>query len=232
MTLGTAVDAPSRVPVRSRLELVWRWVLVVAWLAVLALLVTTGQRDSTWQELRHDVRSGDAHDIWMTHGLPGNAHGSSTVEVTWRDGLLGYRATVTEARPPRGPAPVVPDVVAALRDLDPDVEVAHHRWADTSSSVLGWRVSDWTGFLALTLFLATIMLLITQPAPWRATRWAWFWLITVASPIGLAAFLLLSGPTGVLPAPREPRRRLTGGWALLLALLVSAVSDAVVVGIA
>lgn len=33
----------------------------------------------------------------------------------------------------------------------------------------------------------------------------------------MVAFLLLAGPTYLLPEPEQPDRRLTGGWAFLLA---------------
>ena len=65
----------------------------------------------------------------------------------------------------------------------------------------------------------------TGPDPWR--RWtaavAAFLVPVVAAwlllpPVGSIAFLLLSGPTAGLPAPRNPRRRLSGGWAFLLSL--------------
>ena len=54
--------------------------------------------------------------------------------------------------------------------------------------------------------------------PERATRWAWFWLQW--NPVGVLAFLLLSGPVPGVPAPRPGARRLTGGWAFLLSLLL------------
>jgi hypothetical protein len=66
--------------------------------------------------------------------------------------------------------------------------------------------------------LATLLLLVREPQPWRATPWAWFWIWT--TPIGTPLYLLLSGPTPLLPAPRNPNRRLTGGWAFLLAFVL------------
>ena len=34
------------------------------------------------------------------------------------------------------------------------------------------------------------------------------------------AFLLLGGPTSIVPAPQDRTRRLTGGWAFLISLVV------------
>jgi hypothetical protein len=72
------------------------------------------------------------------------------------------------------------------------------------------------GISAFLLFLAGFPLLMIGPHPWRATRWAWFWLLL--PPVGNVVFLLLSGPTPGVPRPRNPRRRLTGGWAFWLSL--------------
>ncbi len=51
------------------------------------------------------------------------------------------------------------------------------------------------------------------------TRWAGFWLIT--TPFGQILFLLMSGPTPGLRAPRDLNRGLSGGWAFLLSLVLS-----------
>lgn len=85
---------------------------------------------------------------------------------------------------------------------------------------MGWHVPPVVAMSAALLFFAGFGLLIAGPQPWRATRWAWFWLLL--PPVGSVAFLLLSGPTPGLPSPRNPRRRLTGGGgvAFLLSLLL------------
>lgn len=63
------------------------------------------------------------------------------------------------------------------------------------------------------------------PAPWRATSWAWIWLILGGGPLGSIAYLLLGGPLG-LWRPRDVNRRLTGGWAFLIALVLGGGSNA------
>jgi hypothetical protein len=45
--------------------------------------------------------------------------------------------------------------------------------------------------------------------------------VVAAAPVGVPAFLILSGRTPPLPAPRIGARRLTGGWAFLLAAVIS-----------
>lgn len=103
-----------------------------------------------------------------------------------------------------------------LLRTDPGLRVLHDNAADSVSPLLGWRGPNWLGAAAAILFLISFMLLVSGPQPWRATRWAWFWLLL--PPIGSIAFLLLSGPTPLLPRPKDPARRLTGGWAFLLAI--------------
>lgn len=228
MTLGTGVEPSTEPRIRSRLELRWRWVLLLGWLAVLVAALATGTREAGWHDLRDAVASGDVTSVSTTRGLGPHTRGSTPVEVTWRQGIVRYRTEMREVRPLRRTTPprVVADVDAALLALQPGLTVTHHEWVTSSAAVLGWRVSGWFAWLGVALFLFTLVLLMTQPEPWRATRWAWFWLIWSAP--GLAAYLLLSGPTGILPPPRHPERRLTGGWAFLLALVVSSATSALV----
>lgn len=238
MSLGSDVEATDRWWVRSALELGWRWTLIVGCLVLFAVVLVTGTRESTWDDLRASVAAGDVQDVTIEGGLS-RGHGYGTVEVTWRHGLLRHRAEVIEARPlseaphrrPGDRQPVVRDVQAQLTALDPDLGVSREPWPSSSSSLSGWELSTGAGFLGFGLFLATLLTLSLQPPTWRATRWAWFWLVLFAPPLGLPAYLLLGGPTGIIPAPRDPRRRLTGGWAFLLAIVVSAFSDSVILGL-
>ncbi|WP_134742142.1 hypothetical protein [Nocardioides sp. 503] len=75
------------------------------------------------------------------------------------------------------------------------------------------------------LFLVTLLLLLAGQRPtWRATRWAWFWVLGLG-PVGVPLFLLLGGPcVGVRPA-RPGGARLTGGWAFLIVAVVSSGFD-------
>ncbi len=76
------------------------------------------------------------------------------------------------------------------------------------------------------VLLGATLVLNGGPRPWRATRWAWAWLVLLVPPFGIAAYLALGGPTGLF-RPRDPRRVwLTGGWAFLLALLLGGGSTA------
>ncbi|MBB2892973.1 hypothetical protein [Flexivirga oryzae] len=71
-------------------------------------------------------------------------------------------------------------------------------------------------------FVAALFVLINGPQPRWATRWGWFWLIlNPALVVTLPLFLLASGPLRPTDHPEPPTgRRLTGGWAFLLAVIV------------
>lgn len=90
---------------------------------------------------------------------------------------------------------------------------AQSAWGD----VLGWRTSIWLGIAALTLSIAVLSLLITGPEPRHATKWAWFWMFTSSLGI-LAVVAYLAFGLGGKPRPGE--RRLTGGWAFLLSIII------------
>lgn len=219
-----------------------RWALTrwVGWalLACFALLVVvaavTGERVSSYDDLRHAVASGDVDEVTVTGGLSANAHGASTVEVRWSSGLIDRVSTVVEARPrSAGPAMtgdlrVVRSVEDDLTAVEPDLTV-HHDDQHGYSEVLGWRLPSWAGGVCLVAWLGTLFLLVGGPAPWRANRWAWFWFILLAQPVGLLGYLLLGGPTWLFP-PRTDETRLRGGQGFLLALLTGAVLGAFLVG--
>ena len=81
----------------------------------------------------------------------------------------------------------------------------------------------WVIATALVGYLGGIGVLITAPTTWRATAWGWFWIAT--NPLGMLAFLLLSGPFPGVPAPRDPQQRLSGVRAFTVGLLLSAAVD-------
>ncbi|MFC3688022.1 hypothetical protein [Aquipuribacter hungaricus] len=75
----------------------------------------------------------------------------------------------------------------------------------------------------LVAWLATLWLVVAGPEPYRATRWAWAWLLAPGlGPLGPLACVVLSGPTPGLGVVRPAGRRLRGGWALLVSLALSA----------
>ena len=58
------------------------------------------------------------------------------------------------------------------------------------TEIYGWRLPSSLGWVGLVAIVGTLALLVSDPQPWRATRQAWFWLMT--NPIGTIVFLVLT----------------------------------------
>ena len=155
------------------------------------------------------------------------------MEVHWRSGMFAHSTQVVEARPlaagrRAGARDGVTGVVRGdlgdeLRRLQPGLRVERVGYpSGPSTEVLGRELTGWTAGVLIVVFLGTLGLLVLGPEPWRATRWAWFWLVTsAAAPLAAVAYLVLAGPTSLSRAPRDGSRRLTGGWAFLIASVVT-----------
>ncbi|MBA2954312.1 hypothetical protein GON03_08265 [Nocardioides sp. MAH-18] len=210
------------------------WLLLAVALVLAGTLVLAGQRPASYVALQTAIERGEV-DAVTVHGGLGEGRGSATVDLVWRDGWLWRVSTVTEAtsrrdagNSPEGPV-FVGSVSDSLRELRPGLEVERDGWRPYDE-VGSWRVPQRVSQLAVVLVFGVLVLLLATPRPWRATRWAWFWLVWAAFPLGLIAFLVLGGPTGLL-RPARPEKRLTGGWAFLLAVGVNAVGGTVVTAI-
>lgn len=208
-----------------------RGVLVGLWLVLAGLTVLVGVRDTTYADLEAGLASGRVDRVAVSGGLPAGSTGSATVTVTWRDGLFRDRASIVEttsAREARASRMsdsgryVVGSVRGSLAQRFPDVTVvgAPESQAMDGGSVWEVNLPTWLLLGFAVAFLGTLGTITGGPQPWRATRWAWFWVYTM--PGGAVAFLVLSGPSWPLPAPRAGHRRLTGGFAVLLTALVGA----------
>lgn len=214
---------------------------VVAWVLLAATVVLTGafflvtEEPTSYRDLRAAVADREVDEV-VVDGPTSPYRGEVTVQVRWRSGPFGairHVATVTEQHPlrdrPWRRRIVVEDVGEDLTALDPDVVVSREQdvLGDSSFSAFGRPVPGWFVAVAAAVGLWTFLLLITGDPPWRATRWAWFWLMGMAPPVGIVLFLLLSGRTGCLP-PRRPEGKLTGGWAFLIAFAVNSVTQTLV----
>jgi hypothetical protein len=207
--------------VRRRMLLAGLWLLVVIAVAPIA------QRPASLSALYEAAENGRLGTVRLTEGLPPGATGYVTQHVVWRDAWWVLRRTSVVVVSPgeRPPAELseprartTDDVAAQLRQRDRRVRLASMDREPSSFSVHGWTLPGWVGPALIVHTLLTLFVLVNGPEPWRATRWAWFWLLT--PPIGTMVFLVLSGPTPGLPRPRGRGRRLTGGWAFLLALVI------------
>ncbi len=236
--------AEARPTARGPAERRWdqlRLLLLVGWLAVAVLTVVLGDRAGSWEQLRAGVASGSVDHVEVNGELPertaGAVSGVSVVELRWRDGLVGYRADVVQvlgadpdaaamAETERTASALGPGTPALtsypsvrLQQLRADVDLTSGDGRPAvSGDLLGWRVPGALPWAVFGLVLVAFAVLALGPVPWRATRWAWFWLMW--TPIASVGFLLLGGPTPGIPASAG-RRRLTGGWAFLLSLLLA-----------
>lgn len=105
-------------------------------------------------------------------------------------------------------------LLAAAAASPRDVEVREVEELPTPSS------PAWQLYLGLGALVALPLTLIAGPEPRLATRWAWFWLAVHAWPVAIAYLALEPTPVWDRRGRTAPERRLTGGWAFLLGLLL------------
>jgi hypothetical protein len=127
------------------------------------------------------------------------------------------------ARDARRNGSAEPVIVGSVEDhlaaLNPDVRLTQGSLRGSTFSALDYEAPGSVGLAYLVLLVGTLGL-ISGPRPWRATRWAWAWLVLIAPAFGVPAYFLFGGSTGLF-RPRPPGRIwLTGGWAFLLAILL------------
>ncbi|MCY4728782.1 hypothetical protein NYO98_21050 [Nocardioides sp. STR2] len=227
------VDA--RVPARAAYDewsdLRWRLPgvgIAVLFLSAVVLALAAGEKGSDLGRLQEGVARGAVEQVEVEGLLPGGVSwmGEQPVTLHWTDGVGRYTEVLVingvdphEDTGNAGRPYVLEDPAQMLKTLDPDVDVTYVGRPGEVWTLGGWRVPGAAGWIAVVAAAATVLLLIGGPQPWRATRWAWFWLVAASGPVGMLAYLLLGGPLGLLrPAARRPR--LAGGWAFVLASLV------------
>jgi hypothetical protein len=199
---------------------------------VLAVLPFAGERTAEWSDLQSLVRAGTVTEVQVDGELAASSTGFATVGIHWHRGLLDYVTTVRQVRGDEsGDALRSADVSAVLHSapgarlaaLQPGLHISRaERESYADATMLGFQVPEILALVCWALMLLGMGILVLGPAPWRATRWAWFWWL--GNPVGVAAFLLASGPVPGLPTPSNPDRRLTGGWSFLLMLVVTSLS--------
>lgn len=205
------------------------WALVLGWLVTVVAVVATTERSRSLGDLESAISSGDVGVVGVSGELGPGATGYSTVELHWSNHGLRYVSEVRQVRGSTqtggGSARVVRgDLTSYLTGLDPSlrIEQAPHtiQVSGLHFDALGWNVAGWLLWPLLALLAMTLRLVAVSPEPWRATRWAWGWIVFGLGPLGCLAYLLAGGPTGALRRPAGRGRGLTGGWAFLLVLVL------------
>jgi len=209
-----------------------RLLLVALWLLVFVVIAAVGERPATLADLLDGIDSGKVSSVHVAGGLPAGASGWSTQDVRWRQGLSARHAQVLYASPNyeqdaadsnHSSATVTTTSVETLiREREPSVQIEVSDLQRTSTTTfLRWEVPAWLVWVGLAGVALTLWLLISGPEPWRATRWGWAWATLLTGPVGALAFAVLSGPTPPFPTPKAGARRLTGGWAFILMMLLA-----------
>jgi hypothetical protein len=229
-----ARPAPARVGGHAAARVI-AWVVLVGWVVVILASLWWGYpKTSTYADLKADVATGRVTAVQVDGGLRPHARGFSVVELRWREGVVGFSTTVVEATGKRVPRYVDKSEVTAvldepvewqLREANPQVHFSAAESSSVTISVFGWSPPEWVSYVFAAVLLATWAMVIAGPEPRRATRWAWFWLVFLTSPVGCIAYLLLSGVLTARTLETSATRResrLTGGWAFLLAIVAGA----------
>ncbi|GLY28177.1 hypothetical protein [Kineosporia sp. NBRC 101731] len=211
-----------------------RWALLVTWFVMVLLIVLSGEREGRFSNLEKDLASGRVTEVTVRgYRLPDSPQIEQTVR--WRDGLFLRTDTVLaysgEDRPAfQGPVLQSQDVVTYLRQTYPGATVKSEGERQATSDIFGFdSMNPVLGIMYVVVHFGTLVRIIAGPEPWRATRWAWFWVWCLLAPVAPPLFLALSGPTPLVPAPKDLNRRLTGGVALLVAVVISLISKGTIV---
>ena len=232
MATATAAPQASYDEWRTRRWRLTGLAFAVLWLVTAVAMVLTGEKRSDLWSLESAIASGSVTQVEIVGLSPdSDFRGRTTVFLRWHGTVLSRFAEVTvdnRLRPGRSgdgvriagdPATYLTALAPGfVRNNAPGFEVTYSELT-SSSEWHGWRGPGWAATLGLAAWFGTFLLAGAGPEPWRATRWAWMWLTLLGGPIGCLAFLLLGGPLG-LWRPKDLTRRLTGGWAFLLALIL------------
>lgn len=230
---GEAVARVGLPAAQGRVSPWWtlRMVLLagVATLAAAAWLV--GVAPASYGSLTRALADGSVQQVTVAGAMPPGVQGYGLVTINWR--LHGHRVrSEVEQISGSGDADdqqlpkVTGDIDAALRAVAPghQLRIRHVAQPRSSWALAGWTVPAWAILLAAAVWLGTLFVIVNGPEPRWATRWSWFWLLLC--PLAFLAvpiFHLVSGPLRPRVSPRQqPGRRLTGGWAFLLAFFVLA----------
>lgn len=215
---------------RTRRWTVTGRLVALLWLVAVLTILLVGERRSDLGLLHGGLADGSVTKVEIT-GLPegGVSGGHATVQLEWESRFLNRYAEIVVVSP-EGPGDdytdfdelpvVVGDPLPVLQKLQPDVEIVRKEFrSGTFWEADGWLLRGWPMTLVGPLWLSALFMLLGGPQPWRATRWAWFWIVLASPFFGAVAYVLLGGPLAARQ-PADRTRRLTGGWAFLIAVFL------------
>ncbi len=206
------------------------WALFLAWCALLAAFAVGSQRESDLHSLEQQILSGEVGVVEVAGGMREGSTGFATLELRWSHDGLDYYTEVAqlrgrqldEASQSGVTGYIRGDVATYLRRGSSQLRVEPTYFVDRSgitAHVAGWRVTGGLVWFFGALFLLSVRVLVVGAEPRRGTKWAWFWLMFVLSPLAAPVFFALGRPHG--PAwTKGDGRRLTGGWAFVMCLLL------------
>lgn len=200
---GQLVPRPTRVAEVLRVVLILALVATGAW-------NTTQPRERSLDDLVTALDAGQVTTLTIQRPH-GDAVGAMYAEWTVDGGRLAWTTYQIDTS---GPYDEGLEVLAAAERSPRDVDV---RRVD---ALLPPSTPTWRIVLALVEWILLLVLLTGGTYPRLATRWAWFWLISAAWPAAVVFLLLEPTPLIGRGDVVRPRRRLTGGWAFLLATLL------------
>lgn len=210
-----------------------RLVLAVGYVLLACAAAGLHQAGSTLGQLYADLDRGSVSQVRVVGVvLPPGSTGSALQEVTWRTGSRAWRVELVQVRgsdegalPASRAERTTDDVVQQVRARSPetDLEVSGPR-TGVVARAFGVAYAGVAALPIVVLTVAGLLLLVGGPQPWRATRWGWFWLCLV--PGGPLVYLARSGPTPGLRPPAPDDALLTGGRALVAAVVLGLVANA------